>query len=46
MNRKQSKDLIIGLYRINQICFSSHDYKKYMLKNEYSRLSHFHKSTR
>lgn len=46
MNRIQTKDLFIGLYRINKVALSSYDNKKYILKDEYIRLSNFHKSTR
>ena len=42
MNRIQSKNHNIGSHRINKISLS---YKQYILKDEYSRLSHFHKST-
>ena len=42
MNRIQSKDNNIGSYRINKISLSSYDDKRYIPKDEYSRLSHFH----
>ena len=41
MNRIQSKDDNIGSYRINKISLPSYNDKKYILKNGYSRLSHF-----
>ena len=41
MNRIQSKDYNIGFNRINKIYLSSHDDK-----DENSRISYFHKSTR
>ena len=44
MNKIQSKDHNIVSSRINKICSSSYDDKKYILKDEFSRLSHFHKS--
>ena len=46
MNRIQSKNQNIGSYRINKISLSSCDHQKYILKDEYSKISHFHKSTR
>ena len=46
MNRIQSRNHKIGSYRINKICLSSYDDKKYILKDGYSKLSHFHKFTR
>ena len=36
----------IGAYRINKTSLCSYDDKKYILKNEHSRLSDFHKSLR
>ena len=46
MNRIQSNSHNIGLHRINKISLSSCNDKKYILQDEYSSLSHFHKSTR
>ena len=46
MNRIQSKDHNIGLYKIDKTSLSSCNDKKILLKDEYSRLLHFHKSTR
>ena len=43
MNGIQIKDHNIGSYRINEISLSSYNYKKYMLKDGYSRFLHFHK---
>ena len=43
MNRNQSK--ILGLYRINKNYLSSCDHKKYILKDDYIRFSHFHESS-
>ena len=45
-NRIQSKDHIVAWYNINENSLSSYDNKKYVLKDGYSRLSHFHKSPR
>ena len=45
LNRIQSKAHNIGLYQINNF-LSSYNDKKYILKEGYSRLSNFHKSTR
>ena len=45
LNRIQSKAHNIGLYQINNF-LSSYNDKKYILKDGYSRLSNFHKSTR
>ena len=36
----------MGPYRTNKISLSSYDDKRYILKDEYKILSHFHKSTR
>ena len=44
MNRIQSKYYNIGWYRDNYIFLSSYNDKKYMFKEGYSRLLHFHKS--
>ena len=46
MNRIQSKGHNIESYRINNFFLSSYYDKKYVLADEYSRLSHFHKPTR
>ena len=46
MNRFQSKVYIKGSYRINKISLSFYDNLKYIIKDGYNRLSHFHKSTR
>ena len=46
MNRIQGKYHNIESYRISKIYLSSCDDKKYILKDGYSGLSHFHKSTR
>ena len=46
MNRIESKSHNKGYYRINKISFSSYNDKIYLLGDGYSRLSHFHKSTR
>ena len=45
MNRIQSKYYDLGSYRINKIYLYSYNYKKCILKDGSSRLSHFHKST-
>ena len=45
MNRIQSKNHNIGLYRINESSLSSYNDKKYILKDGNSRLSNFLKST-
>ena len=44
INRFQSKNHNIGSYRTNKISLSSFDDKKYILKDGFSRLSHFYKS--
>ena len=44
INRIQSKDHIIGLYKINESTLASSVDKKYILNDGKSRLSHFHKS--
>ena len=44
INRIQSKDHILGSYRINESTLPSYVDKKYILKDRKSRLSHFHKS--
>ena len=44
-NRIRSKNHNIVPYRINKTSLSFYDDKKYVLKDWYSRLSHFHKST-
>ena len=44
INRIQSKNHNIGSYRTNKISLSSFDDKKYILKDGFSRLSHFNKS--
>ena len=41
----QSKDHIIGSHRINKVSLSSYELEKSILKDGYSKLSHFHKST-
>ena len=41
MNRIQSKDHNIGTYRINKISLPCYSDKKHILKDGYSRLSHF-----
>ena len=46
MKRIQSKYHNTGSYGINKIPLSSYSEKNYILKHGYSRLSHFHKSTR
>ena len=46
INRIRSKNHNIDLYRINKITLSSYDYKTYILKDVYSRLSYYDKSTR
>ena len=46
MNRIQSKNHNIGLYRIKKKNLSSYDDKKFKLKDGYRSLLHFHKSTR
>ena len=46
MNRIHSKIHNIGLCIINKVYFPSYDDKKYILKEVYSKLCHFHKSTR
>ena len=35
----------MGSYRINKIYFSSYNHSKYVLKDEYIKLSCFHKPT-
>ena len=45
MNRNQSKNLSIGPHRINKISFSCCNDNKYILKDDYIRFSHFHKSS-
>lgn len=45
LNRIESKDHKARLFRINKICFSFYNDKKFILKDEYSRLSHVHKFT-
>ena len=44
-NMIQNKDQNIRSYKINKISFCSYDDKKYIVKDGYSTLSHFHKST-
>ena len=48
MNRIQNKNHDMRSYTIDEISLSSYDDKKHKkrLKDEYSRLSHFHRSTR
>ena len=46
MKRIQSIDDIIGSYKINRIYFSFYNNKKSIYKNGYSRLPHFHTSSR
>ena len=46
MNRVQSKDHNIELYKTNKISLCSHDNEEYSRKDGYSTLSHFYKSTR
>ena len=45
MNRIQSKCHNMGSYRINAVSLFSYDDHKYILRDGYSRLSHFHKFT-
>ena len=45
MNRIQSKYHNMGSYRINAVSLFSYDDRKYILKDGYSRLSHFHTFT-
>ena len=45
INRTQNKDDNIGTYRINKVYLSYSNEKKYILEDEYHRLSYFHKST-
>ena len=45
MDRIQDKEHNIGSVRINNI-YLFYDDKKYIIEGGYSRLSHFHKSTR
>ena len=45
MDRIQSKNHNIGLYRINKISLSFYDDQKYFLKNGCSRLLHFQNFT-
>ena len=42
---KFTVDHNIGSHRINKLFLSSYNYKKYILKDEYTRLLNFHKST-
>ena len=42
LNWIKSKDHNIESCRINKISLSSYDDKRYILKDEYTRLSHFH----
>ena len=42
LNWIKSTDHNIESRRINKISLSSYDDKRYILKDEYSRLSHFH----
>ena len=42
MNRIQSKNQNIGSYRINKIYLPSYDDQKYVLKDEYSKISLYH----
>ena len=44
INRIQSRNHNIGSYRTNKISLSSFDDKKYILKDGFSRLSHFYES--
>ena len=46
LNRTQSKNHNIGSYRINKISMSPYSDKKDIIKDGYSRLSRFNKSTR
>ena len=46
MNKIQSKDNNMGLYRINKNSLSSCNHKNHILKKGCSSLSSFHKSTR
>ena len=46
INKIQSKYHITGLHRIIKIYLLCYNNKKYILKEEYCRLSRFHKSTR
>ena len=43
MNRIQGKYHNIKSYRISKISLSSHNDKKYVLKDRYNRLPHIHK---
>ena len=45
INRIQSIDHNIESHRINKIYLFYYDDQKFILKDGYSRLSHFHKST-
>ena len=46
MNRIQSKDYNIRSYKISKVFLSCYDDKKHTPEDGYSKLSHFHKSTR
>ena len=46
MKRIQSKYYKIGSYKTDKTSLSPYSDKKIILKDEYGRLLHFHKSTR
>ena len=46
MKRIQSNYYNMGSYKIDKTSLSSYNDKKIILKDEYGRLLHFHKSTR